>query len=541
MQTLRQSMSWMHTWTGLLLGWVLYFMFITGSAGYYDVEIDRWMKPELPAAAQTDDTIASLQAGLDFAVATDPDADSYFINSPAARSSSFLNIFIRSTDTEGELQNDSYSKLPDGSDVPEARDTGGGQTLYQMHWAFHYIPRQLGELFAGFAASFMLAAIISGIITHKKIFADFFTLRLGKGQRSWLDSHNVISVMTLPFQFMITFSGIVFVTTLFFLPIFIGHYGYDENTEQVISEEIFGIDQAQERTGVSAPMVPLANLIADYEAQLPNEPIHSVNVTFPNDEAGRITLRGSFEDSVIRAAPSVEFNAATGEMIKVQTRYTGAGLTTMNVLEGLHEGLFAGPALRLLYFISGLMGAGMIATGLVLWTSKRRQKLKAGERAERNLIIIERLNIGIIAGLPVAIAAYFYANRLIPLGMEGRADFEVDILFIAWLVMCVHSLARPPRNGWIEQLSLATIAFATLPILNALTSNIHLGNSLGLAGTETDWFAAGVDIGFIAIAVGLALATYHTAKKPVEKPKRVRKKTPPKPSVDDGVIAEPAE
>lgn len=24
----RQSMAWLHTWVGLLLGWVLYFMFI---------------------------------------------------------------------------------------------------------------------------------------------------------------------------------------------------------------------------------------------------------------------------------------------------------------------------------------------------------------------------------------------------------------------------------------------------------------------------------------------------------------------------------
>jgi hypothetical protein len=43
-------MSWLHTWVGLLLGWVLYLMFVTGTAGYLDTEIDRWMKPELPPA-----------------------------------------------------------------------------------------------------------------------------------------------------------------------------------------------------------------------------------------------------------------------------------------------------------------------------------------------------------------------------------------------------------------------------------------------------------------------------------------------------------
>ena len=29
---LRQSMAWLHTWTGLLLGWLLFAMFATGTA-----------------------------------------------------------------------------------------------------------------------------------------------------------------------------------------------------------------------------------------------------------------------------------------------------------------------------------------------------------------------------------------------------------------------------------------------------------------------------------------------------------------------------
>ena len=56
----------------------------------------------------------------------------------------------------------------------------------------------------------MLVAVFSGVITHKKIIKDFFTFRPGKGQCSWLDAHNVVSVMSLPFFVMITYSGLVF-------------------------------------------------------------------------------------------------------------------------------------------------------------------------------------------------------------------------------------------------------------------------------------------------------------------------------------------
>ena len=44
---LRQSMAWIHTWLGLLAGWILFAMFLTGTASYFRPEITRWMQPEL--------------------------------------------------------------------------------------------------------------------------------------------------------------------------------------------------------------------------------------------------------------------------------------------------------------------------------------------------------------------------------------------------------------------------------------------------------------------------------------------------------------
>ncbi|MDH1291420.1 PepSY domain-containing protein [Comamonas terrigena] len=36
----------MHTWTGLTVDWVLFFVFVTGTAGYFQLQITRWMQPE---------------------------------------------------------------------------------------------------------------------------------------------------------------------------------------------------------------------------------------------------------------------------------------------------------------------------------------------------------------------------------------------------------------------------------------------------------------------------------------------------------------
>lgn len=514
METLRQSMSWAHTWTGLLFGWVLYFMFVTGSVGYYDTELDRWMQPEMAPEVEYSDPIPLMDTAIKRAVEEMPYASNVTAYLPYKRSfSPYIRVFMEGDTPEGEHVHEDLTMLADGSAPPEARDTTGGQTLYRMHWTFHYIPRSIGEYIAGLAAVFMFAAIISGIITHKKIFIDFFTLRLGKGQRTWLDSHNVISVMTLPYQIMITFSGILLVVTTFFIPIFVAQYGYNEDTVETIGQEMFGVVPVIERSGENIGPVDLSVLAETFRQELPDETLNGVRVTNPGDATSTISLYGKTSDGIIRMQPSIRFDATTGEVIEVSPRTVNDSAGVMNVLEGLHEALFAGPVLRVVFFISGVLGAGMIATGLVLWTKKRRQKLRANEQAERNLMLIERLNVGVVAGLPVGIAAFFYANRLLPIGMDGRADWELHTIFITWGVLIVHCLVRPPQKAWIEQLSLAALIFVCIPVVNALTTSLHLGNTLPLPGQDGNITMAGVDLWFIVIGLGFGLAARIAARK----------------------------
>ena len=46
-KSIRQSMAWLHSWTGLLLGWLLFAIFVMGTASYYRHEINLWMQPKL--------------------------------------------------------------------------------------------------------------------------------------------------------------------------------------------------------------------------------------------------------------------------------------------------------------------------------------------------------------------------------------------------------------------------------------------------------------------------------------------------------------
>ncbi|MEL6687411.1 MAG: PepSY-associated TM helix domain-containing protein [Pseudomonadota bacterium] len=507
-------MSWAHTWTGLLFGWVLYFMFLTGSAGYYDSELDAWMEPERAPAIEYSDPLPLMNVAKKHVEENYSNVTTFSIFLPYERSfSPYIRVFLMYQDGEGKTVREDMELLTDGTIAPEGRDTGGGQTLYRMHWTFHYVPRQVGEIIAGLATIFMFAAIVSGIITHKKIFKDFFTLRFSKGQRSWLDAHNVVSVMTLPFQIMITFSGILLIVTTFFLPIFVAQYGYDETTVATVSEEMFGVKPPVERSGVELPLADFSDLLDKFETEFPGEPMVYALITNPGDETSTIKFHGKIDQSIMRDTPHIIFDGTTGTITELLTRDIRNTSSFQDIFEGLHEGLFAGPILRILYFISGLLGAGMIATGLVLWTTKRRQKLRDNEKAQRNLIIIERLNVGVVAGLATAIAAYFYANRLLPIDLTERAEWEVHILFLTWLTLILHSLVRKPSKAWVEQLAIAAIAFAILPVLNAATTSLHLGNTLPMPGRPGDMALAGVDLWFLVIAAGFAYAAHKASKK----------------------------
>ncbi|WP_220347939.1 hypothetical protein [Alkalilimnicola ehrlichii] len=154
----------------------------------------------------------------------------------------------------------------------------------------------------------------------------------------------------------------------------------------------------------------------------------------------------------------------------------------------------------------------------------RQQAERRANGSHRGLILVERINVGVVAGLFTAIAAYFWANRLLPPDMVQREVWEVHAMFITWLALLVHAALRPPAQAWREQFALAAAAFALIPVLNLLTTERHLGQSLAVG----DWPLAGFDLTALALGLVFAAVSYRLAKRQravqPQKPKRRRDK-----------------
>ena len=110
------------------------------------------------------------------------------------------------------------------------------------------------------------------------------------------------------------------------------------------------------------------------------------------------------------------------------------------------------------------------------------------------------LNVTTILGLPIAIGCYLLANRLLPLNIPDRGQWEIDILFLVWGGCLAYALLRPASKIWRELLIVAAAVFIAVPVVNALTT----GLSFWTGHTAGNW------LWFVIDAFALLLAAVCT-------------------------------
>ena len=553
----RQSMSWLHTWASLILGWLLYAIFLTGTLSFFQNEITVWMKPELHQSVPQNSQIQQTQVALNYLQKNHPNAGSWNIQLPNARQNTTI-LTVRKIGEDPRARRGGERITLDSAtgEVLEARDTRGGSFLYRFHFELYGLPRLWTRWLVGIATLLMLVAIISGVITHKKIFKDFFTFRAGKGQRSWLDAHNATAVLALPFHIMITFSGLLLL--LFTLMPWGINQIYENrgqflqeqsralvenkenrteraegrNTERQNNSQALGENteqgdekrqQRQKLEAQPAPLTDIAPILATAQQKWKDNPVGSISIIAPNTNQATIELRALLGESVAHrnVYDSLEFNAVTGQNItddSSRLKNPSVPMAIYNVVTVLHEARGVDLALRWLLFCSGIVGTLMVATGLILWCVKRApQQQKQGYKS-LGYRVVEVTNIAAIIGLPIACAAYFYANRFIPAEMDLRSDWEIRSFFTIWLLSLMYAALRPHRQAWLDLLAFATLAFALLPVINFMTGGQALWNSVA----NGQWMIASFDLAMWLLAI-LFFYSYQKVKNhkglPVKKAK----------------------
>ncbi|KGH28199.1 PepSY-associated TM helix domain-containing protein [Comamonas testosteroni] len=518
----RQAQAWLHTWCGLWFSWLLYAIFLTGTLAVFEEPITHWMTPEHHAleqagAQQSDAAQAAksslsqrLQWGMTYMERQHPGADMWELWPADAKGGGDLHVYWFDGDGQyaaAQLDPASGSAV-DASEAPRVRQTSGGHHFVDFHYQLH--SGQLGLWIVGIAALAMLVALVSGVITHRRIFKDFFTFRARKGQRSWLDMHNAVAVLTLPFQFMIAYTGIA-ISCSTFMPAGIAAY-FGSSAEALKSFQVALNEPGKpQRSGQSMAVPDLESFVLRGQALI-GQPVRAVVIDYPGDAAARIGVYGwnDADDLSKRLSPTsgmAIFSAATAELQQLRLPGGvdgGAASLTQSVIGGLHMATYGGLPLKWLYFICGLAGSAMMATGAILFMVKRRGKHQ-GEFGSSSVTVyrmIEAANVAAIAGLGIACVGFLWANRLLPVELALRSRWELVVFFALWMLALLHALLRAPSLAWRDQMAALALLCLLLPVLSFVTTGDHLAAHL----QQGDWESAGVELFTLAVGVAAAAA-----------------------------------
>lgn len=525
-ETFFRTLSWLHTWAGLLVCWVLLLIFFAGSLSYFRHEISLWAEPELHRGTfqdyQANQLISQLDKGQHYIESHSPaETQRWLINFPTQRSP-MLSFAWQLPPEKGQRRGkiEQHTALADGSGViTDVRDSRGGDFFYRLHFDLHYMPAITARYIVGVCTMFMLIALISGIVIHKRIFKDLFSFRQNKGARSWLDAHNVSSVIALPYHLMITYTGLI-TLMLIYIPWTVSTAYPEDN--QAFLKELNPARQTEKASGIYAEQVRLSQLLPQVQAEWGNAPIKQVIVSYPQDKNSQVTFYQNTGKDVTDESTLLVFNGVTGELKYASPHEVSGTVATYDTMMSLHTARFAAPLLRILFFFCGLLGCAMVATGTLMWAIRLRQKqqkaIDKGEKPSHGLRLVEGLNFMFILGLPLGAAAFFYANRILPADFATRSAWEVHSFFIALGAMGVWAFFGRSRRDWQIALVLIGTLYCALPILNALTSPSHFIDNI----QSQQWALVGFDV--LAVLIGVVMLFASTklsvVAKTLQKPNR---------------------
>lgn len=533
-QNFQQAMTWLHTWMGLVLGFVLMIAFFFGALSVFDREIDRWAIPETRFAPQPMPSFDKML--LPILQQVQPDEKDYAANMPRLHDNSrgpmtprlelpvdeywaytthrdpvlsmgvgFGVPLAKNPDDHNHIHGDVTIDPRSGAQVSDDALKIGSRWFYPMHYGLHWSWMNLGYWLVGLASFAMLVALVTGVIMHRKIFREFFTFRPWKRtQRSALDLHNLTGVVALPFHFFFAFTGLVIFASWLYFPVSSTLLKEMHHQHEAMEAKATGLPH--ERSGVAAPLASVDAMVAEakrrWAARDMAGEVGYLQVHHVGDANSFVSIFRAGSDRVALVGEGIHFKASTGEVLHEDP--PRSLVSEINeFLTGLHLQHFEHWLLRWLYVLGGLLGCVCIATGFIFFVEKRKRKhAESGSQGSR---IVDALAVTTVTGMVIAAIGMLVVNRLLPADLDGKGDWEKLAFWGIWIATLLHALVRSApvaqarmNPAWREQCwGIAVLAVVAVG-LNWLTTRDHL---LKTMIGEPYWAVAGVDLSLLATAI----------------------------------------
>lgn len=341
----RAVLAWLHLWVGLTVGTVFAVVGLSGSALVFHDELLRWQHPQLATGAPR----------------VDPDVLAGIVErgrGDGLRSLQFPSTSMPNWVGFHEGGRRVHYATDDGRVLLE-RAPGSDALLWLHELHTHLLAGEAGERVLGGLGIASLALVLVGLYLWWPARGRWFAqLRVHRGPpvRRWLSWHRSGGAVLLPLLLLSTITGLGMV--------------YHDAARALLAAALGG------RAPARAPQAPAAAVRWDRVLALADGALADARLTrvaVPAPASGSVELRAKQSAEWHPNGRSTVTIDAAGTRVLQSTAATAepAGVRAANAIYPLHVGVAGGNALRWLTFVSGLLPAFLLVTGVLFWHRRR--------------------------------------------------------------------------------------------------------------------------------------------------------------------------
>ena len=510
-----------HTWTGILTGMALFIAFYAGALTVFKEPLARWASPPIAQAvvplAEAQTLIlrtldANPEAARDFTIhlhdaenvparmgwqVRDPDADDH--DETAVRH------YVATLDTQGKAH------------VEESQPSQLAYFIDVLHRVVGLpVDSDPNRWVMGVVSALYALALVSGVIVLlPSLVKDFFALRVGRNlKRMWLDAHNVVGIVSLPFHIVMALTAVIFAfhDGIYFLQDRMLHDG-----------KLTAAFQGPRAAPGAAPARDPAAMLT------PTELLASVREISPGFEPTMLQYQHvTGPRAAVRVwgkdAAAVSPRARGG--FAVVDPYSGKLITsdflpghqnTPNLLVSsffaLHMAAFGGTPVQWMYFLLGLAGAWLFYSGNLLWIETRRRKAArdgAGLPAQRlDTRLMAAATVGVCLGSVCGISLTIVTGKWLHAQVADLYLWHQLAYYAAFFGAIAWAFARGGARASVHLLWTAAAFTLAIPLTTLIA---WLFPALGM-WAHTSPATLGVDATAACVALAFAWMARATTRR----------------------------
>lgn len=505
-----------HTWTGIVSGLALFIAFYAGAFTVFKEPLREWATPPAaqvqpvpmdeaqPLVARTLATPAGAARGVVLALEGDHAV-------PRLE----WQVRDRGADDHDESRARHFSAMlaaDGGVQVTEERPSRLVEFIDVLHRVVGLpLDTDANRWIMGVIAGLYFVALVSGLVVLlPSLVKDLFALRVGRNlKRMWLDAHNAVGIVSLPFHIVMALSSVVFA---YHDQIYAVH---DELLHQGQWTQAFARSPAGDAPALDpADMLVPSELVKLTKEASPGFVPTSLQYSQVTGPRPVVRVWGKHPEGVSPRGRGgfAALDPYTGELLS--TDYLSGAQSTPNLFISsffaLHMASFGGTAVAWLYFLLGLAGAWLFYSGNLVWVERRRrQRRRDGEMPEqrRDVAFMAAATVGVCLGCVAGVSLTLAAAKWLPGRVDDMAAWHVGIYYAVFFASVAWAFARGAARAAVPLLWLAAACTLAIP------ASSLLGWLAPATGAWSSGPMAGVDLTALAGAAVLACMARATARR----------------------------